>query len=83
IDSILNARGKLSNKVITQRGGFLQHVEPGDTLFAERGFKIGEDIAFCGATLEIPSFTRDIPQLSQKVVFKAIVNVTDSCGMSN
>uniref|UniRef100_A0A1X7TPJ8 Uncharacterized protein n=1 Tax=Amphimedon queenslandica TaxID=400682 RepID=A0A1X7TPJ8_AMPQE len=82
IDSILNARGNYLIRSSHKGVAFFNTLNL-ETLFAERGFKIGEDIAFCGATLEIPAFTRDIPQLSQKVVFKAIVNVTDSCGMSN
>ena len=55
--------GKVSDKVITQKSGFLQHIEPGDTVLADRGFTIAEDIALCGAKLEIPAFTRGKPQL--------------------
>ncbi len=33
-------------------------LEPGDVVLADRGFTVSEDIALCGARLEIPSFTR-------------------------
>ena len=60
--------GKVSDKVITQKSGFLEHIEPGDTVLADRGFTVAEDIALCGGKLEVPAFTRGKTQLSQKEV---------------
>lgn len=50
--------GRVSDKVITQRCGFLQKIENGDQVMADRGFNIEEDLAMCGAKLLIPAFTR-------------------------
>ena len=43
-------------------------IEPGDTILADRGFTISEDLRLYGAKLEIPSFTRGKSQLSQREV---------------
>ena len=50
----------MSDKVITQECGFLDHIEPGDVILADRGFNIS---AIRGAKLEIPSFTKGKKQL--------------------
>ena len=47
---------------------FLELLEPGDTILADRGFTIADDIGIHGATLQIPAFTRGKKQLSQKEV---------------
>lgn len=60
--------GRVSDKVLTQQSGFLQLVEAGDTIMADRGFNISEDLRLYGANLEIPAFTRGKSQLSQKEV---------------
>ena len=49
--------GRVLEKVITQWSGFLDLIEPGDTILADRGFTISEDLRLYGAKLEIPSFT--------------------------
>ena len=43
-------------------------IEPGDTVLADRGFLIGEDVAMQGAHLVIPAFTRGKQQLSKREV---------------
>ena len=43
-------------------------LEHGDTVLADRGFTITDDIALRGAKLVIPSFTKGKTQLSQKEV---------------
>ena len=48
----------MSDKVLTQQSGFLDMLEHGDTVLADRGFTITDDIALRGAKLVIPSFTR-------------------------
>ena len=60
--------GRVSDKVLTQQSGFLDMLEHGDTVLADRGFTIADDIALRGAKLVIPSFTRGKTQLSQKEV---------------
>ncbi|XP_067681957.1 uncharacterized protein [Haliotis asinina] len=60
--------GRVSDKVITQRSGFLQLLEHGDLVLADRGFLISDDLAACGAQLAIPSFTRGKSQLSPKEI---------------
>ena len=60
--------GRVSDKTITQMCGFLNYVEPGDVILADRGFTVSDDIAMSGAKLEIPAFTRGKQQLSQKDV---------------
>ena len=60
--------GRVSDKVLTQKSGFLDLVEPGDTILADRGFNVSEDLRLHGAKLEIPAFTRGKSQLSQKDV---------------
>lgn len=60
--------GRVSDKVLTQQSGFLDMLEQGDTVLADRGFTIEDDIALRGANLVIPSFTKGKMQLSQKEV---------------
>ena len=60
--------GRVSDKVITQKSGFLDLLEYGDQVLADRGFLIDEELACRGASLAIPSFTRGVKQLSMKDV---------------
>lgn len=53
---------------ITMNCGFLQLLEPGDVILADRGFDIDADIALHQVKLEIPSFTRGKKQQSMKEV---------------
>ena len=57
--------GRVSDKVITQRCGFLQKIENGVEVMADRGL---EDLAMCGAKLLIPAFTRGKQQLTAREV---------------
>lgn len=63
--------GRVTDKFITRESGFLKLIDPGDTIIADRGFDIGDDIAFHGGKLEIPSFTKGKKQLTQKDVEKS------------
>ena len=56
----------MPDKVITQECGFLDHIEPGDVILADRGFNISDELAIRGAKLEIPSFTKGKKQLPDK-----------------
>lgn len=60
--------GRTSDKVVTQRSGFLDLLEPGDLILTDRGFLISEEIATRGCYLAIPAFTKDQSQLSQQEV---------------
>ena len=63
--------GRVSDKVITQRCGFLDKLEYGDVVLADRGFNIHDDMAVIGAKLEIPAFTKGKSQLSRAEVEKS------------
>ena len=60
--------GRVSHKYITQHSDFLHRIESGDMVLADRGFNVAEDLAFYGAKLEIPAFTKGKKQLSQEEV---------------
>lgn len=61
--------GRASDKLITQKSGFLNNLEYGDQVLADSwGFLIEEELASRGATLAIPSFTKGVKQLSMKNV---------------
>eukprot|EP00795_Rhopilema_esculentum_P011150 gene11150-20034_t len=60
--------GRVSDKVITQRSGFLDLLEYNDQVLADRGFLVADDIANHNATLVIPAFTKGKVQLSQQEV---------------
>lgn len=60
--------GRTSDKVITQRSGYLDKLEHGDQVLADRGFLISEELASHGATLVTPAFTRGKSQLSAKEI---------------
>ena len=60
--------GRASDKFITSKYGFLEHLIHGDMVLADRGFDISEDLALRGVTLAIPAFTKGKPQLSQREV---------------
>ena len=47
--------GCISDKELTKRNGILDLLEPGDSVMADRGFKI-EDLLLIGAKLNIPPF---------------------------
>ena len=60
--------GRATDKYITMNSGFLNLLEPGDVILADRGFDIGDDIALYCAKLMIPAFTRGKKQLSLEEV---------------
>lgn len=60
--------GRATDKCIVQNSGFLDLVEYGDLILADRGFDIYEDLGLYGARLEIPAFTRGKKQLSLQEV---------------
>ena len=49
--------GRVSDKELTIRSKFFEKLQHGDTVLADRGFTIEEELATYGATLTIPHFT--------------------------
>ena len=60
--------GRVSDKHLTTECGFLRKLLPGDMVLADRGFDIADELALCGASLSIPSFTKGKDQLLQAEV---------------
>ena len=58
--------GRVSDKYITEDCGYLRKLLPGDVVLADRD--VADSVAFRGATLNIPAFTRGKPQLDPKAV---------------
>ena len=54
----------MSDKVLTQKCGFLDLIHNGDVILADRGFNIGDELAIRGAKLQIPAFTKGKKQFS-------------------
>ncbi|XP_034039398.1 uncharacterized protein LOC117522125 [Thalassophryne amazonica] len=49
--------GCTSNRLLTERCGYLRNLEAGDTVLAHRDFSIEDVVAIHGAELQIPDFT--------------------------
>ena len=60
--------GRVSDKELTRESGFLNLIDPGDEILADRGFLIEDELAIRGARLTIPAFTRGKSQLSRDEV---------------
>ena len=60
--------GRVSDKVITQKRGLLDHLKYGDVVLADRGFNVHDELALVGARLEIHAFTKGKIQLSRAEV---------------
>lgn len=60
--------GRASDKEIILKSDFLDKLQEGDIVLADRGFLISADVAFRGARLEVPALTRGKKQLSAKEV---------------
>lgn len=58
------APGRMSDKALTKRSGLYKMLDRGDSVMADRGFLIEEDLAEVGAALNIPPFLNGNPQLS-------------------
>ena len=60
--------GQLSDKQLTIESGFLDLLTFGDSVLADSGFLIAEEVAARGAVLAIPSFTWGKSQMPAKDV---------------
>ena len=57
--------GSISDKELTKQSGILDLLEPGDSVMADRGFNIEDDLIVLGVHLNIPSFLRGKTQFSE------------------
>ena len=64
--------GRVSDKIITAESWFLNKVNVGDCILADRGFLIEEELNEKGAILKIPKFTRGKKQLSAREVDESL-----------
>lgn len=55
--------GRTSDKHVTENSGFLNFINPGDLILADRGFDIGDSVGLYNGELKIPAFTRGKKQL--------------------
>lgn len=60
--------GRTSDKAITKRSGFLNCIQEGDFVLADKGFLIEDEIAKKKASLRIPCFIKNGGQLHPKEV---------------
>lgn len=58
--------GSISDKSLTRKSGVLDLLEEGDSVMADRGFDIEEDLLLIGVKLNIPPFLRGKSQLSEE-----------------
>lgn len=68
--------GRVSDKVITNQSGFLDVVEPYDTVLADRGFPIREELTLKRARLLIPPGRNGVNQMTKSdvILTKQIAN---------
>ena len=57
--------GSISDKELTKRSGLLDLLEKGDSVMADRGFNIEEDLITRGVRLNIPPFLRGKEQFDE------------------
>lgn len=62
--------GRTSDKKITSDSGFLDLVDKGDLVMADRGFPIQEELLLCGAKLLIPPPSSGMEQMTRSNVLK-------------
>ena len=69
--------GRVSDKEITLKSGYLVYLEYGDVVLADRGFQLDQEFATRGAHLKVPAFTRGKSQMPRADVDRSrkIANV--------
>ncbi|XP_074470441.1 uncharacterized protein LOC141754906 [Sebastes fasciatus] len=55
--------GRTSDKHLTESSGFLDHLNPGDVILADRGFDVADSVGLYNAELKIPAFTKGKKQM--------------------
>ena len=55
--------GRVSDKEITVKSGFLDRLSYGDVVLADRGFTVAKEVATQGAALKLPKFTKGKTQM--------------------
>ena len=58
--------GSISDKELTKHCDIIDLLQRGDSVMADRGFKIQEDLALIGVKLNIPPFLKGKAQLSEQ-----------------
>ena len=58
--------GSISDKELTRCSGILDLLEEGDSVMADRGFDIKEDLDLLGVRLNIPQFMKGKKQLNDE-----------------
>ena len=56
--------GRVSDKHLTENSGLLDHLLPGDTILADRGFDIQDSVSMYCARIAMPAFTKGKKQLT-------------------
>lgn len=69
--------GRCSDKFVTENCGFLDKLNIGDVVMADRGFLIEEELLYRGVELSIPAFTKGKNQLHPRDIegTRSIANV--------
>ena len=58
--------GSISDKELTRQSGILDLLDCGDSVMADRGFDVGDDLILRGVHLNIPPFLKDKKQFEEK-----------------
>ena len=66
--------GSISDKELTRCSGILDLLEPGDSVMADRGFDIQDDLTLRGVRLNIPPFFKGKSQLSESELVRNQAN---------
>ena len=60
--------GSISDKELTRKSGILELLQRGDSVMADRGFDIQDDLTPHGVKLNMPTFLRGKSQLDKEMV---------------
>ena len=64
--------GNISDKELTRQSGLLDKLQPGDSIMADRGFDIMDNLAPRGVKLNIPPLIRGKSQLDQRELIETL-----------
>ena len=57
--------GSISDKELTRCSGIMDLLQPGDSVMADCGFDVQDELALCGVRLNIPPFLKGKSKLSE------------------